>query len=67
MDNNVPCMRITFSQQESSRKKGKPRLRWLDSVLKDLKSLEVKAWWKKAQDTDLWSEIIREAKVCKGL
>jgi hypothetical protein len=48
MDNNVPCTKIIFSQLEGSRKKGRPRLRWLDSVLKDLKALEVNAWWKKA-------------------
>jgi hypothetical protein len=41
-------MKIIFSQPEGSRKKGKPRLRWLDSVLKDLKTLEVNSWWKKA-------------------
>jgi hypothetical protein len=35
--------------------------------IKDPKTLEVNAWWKKARDIDLWSEIIREAKVHKGL
>jgi hypothetical protein len=29
-------------------------------VLKDLKTLEVNAWWKKAGDRDLWNEIIGE-------
>jgi len=41
-------MKITFPQPEGSMKKGRPRLRWLDSVLKDLKTLEVNAWWKNA-------------------
>jgi hypothetical protein len=39
MEDNVPCRRITFSQPEDNRKKGKPGLRWPDSVLKDLKTL----------------------------
>jgi hypothetical protein len=30
-------------------------------VLKELKSLEVNTWWKKARDRGLWSEVIREA------
>jgi len=47
MEGNVSCMKITFSQPEDSKKKGRSRLRWLDSILKDLKSLEVNAWWKK--------------------
>jgi hypothetical protein len=44
MEDNVPCRKITFSQIEGSRKKGRPRLRWLDLVLKDLKILEVNKW-----------------------
>jgi hypothetical protein len=38
MEDNVPSRKITFSQPESSRKKERLRLRWLDSVLKDLGS-----------------------------
>ena len=67
MEDSVPCMQITFSQPEGSRKNRRPRLRWPDSVLKDIKTLEVNGWRKKAGDRDLWSEIIREAKACKGL
>jgi hypothetical protein len=59
MEDNVPCMKITFPQPESSRKQGRPRLRWLDSVLRVLKTLEVKVWWKKARDREMWREIIR--------
>ena len=39
IEDNVPRKKITFSQPEDSRKKGRPGLRWLDSVLKDLKIL----------------------------
>jgi hypothetical protein len=43
MEDNAPCKKITFSQPEGSRKKGRPKLRWPDSVLKDLKMLTVTA------------------------
>jgi hypothetical protein len=43
MEDNVPCRKITFSQPKDSLKKERPRLRWLDSVLKGLKTLEVNA------------------------
>jgi hypothetical protein len=43
MEDNAPCKKITFSQPEGSRKKGRSKLRWLDSVLKDFKILTVTA------------------------
>jgi hypothetical protein len=67
MEDNAPCKKITFSQPEGSRKKGRPKLRWLDSVLKDLKILKVTGWWRTAQDRDLWRKIIKEAKAHKEL
>jgi hypothetical protein len=38
MGDNVHYMNITFSQSAGSRKKGKSRLKWLDSVLKYLQT-----------------------------
>jgi hypothetical protein len=38
MDGNSTCKKITFSQSEGSREKGRPKLKWLDSVLKHLDS-----------------------------
>jgi len=32
----VPCKKINFSQPERSRKKGRPGLSWIDSVLNPL-------------------------------
>jgi hypothetical protein len=61
MEDNAPCKKVTFPQPEGSRKKGRPQLRWPDSVLKDLKMLTVTA-----QDTDLWSKIIKDPKAHKG-
>jgi hypothetical protein len=40
MDESSLCKTLTFSQLEGSRKKGRPKLRWLDDVLEDLKILE---------------------------
>jgi hypothetical protein len=62
MEENSPCKKINFSQPEGSRKKGRPKLRWLDSVLKDVKLLKVEKWWKKARDRNIWGRI-KEAKV----
>jgi hypothetical protein len=67
MEDNVPCMNITFAQPKGSRKKGRPILKWLEWALKDLKTSEVTAWWEKnARLRDLCNEIIREAKQKMG-
>jgi hypothetical protein len=49
------------------RRKGRSKLRYLDSVLKDVKLLKVETWSKKALDRNMWRIIIKEAKVHKGL
>jgi hypothetical protein len=54
MEENSPCKKITFSQPGGFRKRGRPKLRWLDSVLKDVKLLKVETWWKKARDRNIW-------------
>jgi hypothetical protein len=43
MDESLLCRKLPFSQPEGSRKKGRPKLRWLDDVLQDLKILKVTA------------------------
>jgi hypothetical protein len=53
MEENSLCKKITFSQPEGSRKRGRLKLRWLDSVLKDVKLLKVEAWWNKTLDRNI--------------
>jgi hypothetical protein len=67
MEENSLCKKITFSQPEGCWKKGRPKLRWLDSVLKDEMLLKVDTWWKKERDRNIWERIIKEAKVHTGL
>jgi hypothetical protein len=69
MEENLPFKKITFSQPEGSRKRGGPKLRWLDSVLKDVKTLKVEAWWKKGLDRSFWGLLSRRPKSiqdCRG-
>jgi hypothetical protein len=54
MDESLLRRKLTFSQLEGGRKKGIPKLRWLDDVLQDLKILKVTALWKKAHGRDSW-------------
>jgi hypothetical protein len=40
---------------------GRPKLRWLDDVEADIKTLGIKRWRLKVQDRKEWTVILREA------
>jgi hypothetical protein len=52
----------------SKRRKGRPRMRWLDNVENDLKKMEVKGWKEKMKDRNQWRLfVVEEAKSHPGL
>jgi hypothetical protein len=66
-DTRLPRM-VFNAKPEGRRGVGRPRLRWLDDVEADIKTLGVKRWRIKAQGRKEWSAILREAKAkLKGL
>jgi hypothetical protein len=50
----------------SKRRKGRPRMRWLDDVESDLKKMKVKVWKEKMGNRVLWRLVAEEAKVTQG-
>jgi hypothetical protein len=44
-------------------KAGRPKLRRLDCIENDLKSMGVKRWRKKAEDRSVWDSILKETLV----
>jgi hypothetical protein len=48
-----PCRKLTFSNLEGTRRAGRPSLKWLDSVEKDLRLLGIRGWKTKALDRNL--------------
>jgi hypothetical protein len=50
------------TKPEGRRVVGRSRMRWLDDVETNIKSLGVKRWRIRAQDREEWSENLREAK-----
>jgi hypothetical protein len=52
---------------EGKRKKGRPRMRWMDGVEKDLRSLGVVNWRARAEERDGWRKFLEQANAHKGL
>jgi hypothetical protein len=49
------------------RRKGRPRLRWTDDVVADLRAMKIKQWTEKAKDREQWRLVVKKAKVHPGL
>jgi hypothetical protein len=51
---------------EGKRKKGRPRMRWMDGVEKDLRNLGVVNWRARAEEIDGWRKFLDQAKTHEG-
>jgi hypothetical protein len=60
MDDERMVKKVFLGNPEG-RKPERPRLRWLDCVEDDLKTLGVTRWRKKAEDREEWAIILKEA------
>jgi hypothetical protein len=49
------------------RRKGRPRLRWMDDIVADLRTMRIKQWMQTMQDREKWRRIVEEAKSHPGL
>lgn len=66
MDPQRTAKKIYSRVPEGTRSIGRPRKRWLDDIEKDLKSMGVIGWKRKAQDRSQWREILSQAQVLQG-
>ncbi|PSN58501.1 hypothetical protein C0J52_00774 [Blattella germanica] len=61
MDGGRSIKKIFERKFEGRRDGGRPRLRWTDCVERDLCSLGVRNWRRKAENRNEWAIIIKEA------
>jgi hypothetical protein len=62
MEDNAMPKRMLEGRLHSKRRKGRPRMRWLDDVKSDFKKMEVKGWKEKMRDIDRRRLVVEEAK-----
>jgi hypothetical protein len=55
--------KVFLRKPDGRRKAGRPKLRCLDCIDYNLKSMGVKRWKKKAEDRSVWTIILKEALV----
>jgi hypothetical protein len=66
MDQGRTVKKILESKPEGSRRRGRPRMRWLEDVKKDLREMKIKRWQQKEVDWEEWASVINEVKARRG-
>jgi hypothetical protein len=56
-----------YGKLYATRRRGRPKTRWLDDVCIDLRKMGINEWRDRARDREVWSRIVIEAKAHPGL
>jgi hypothetical protein len=67
MDQARPARKLLDWKPMGTRPVGRPRQRWLEDVMEDLKTLKVKNRREIAKDRRIWRDLAEKAKIHKGL
>jgi hypothetical protein len=67
MEEKAMPKRMIKGRLYSKRRKGRPRMRWLDDVESDLKEMKVKGWKEKMRNRKQWRLVVKEAEAHPGL
>jgi len=67
MDQARPTGELLDWKPMETRQVGRPRQRWQEDVMEDLKKLKVKNWKEVAKDRRTWRDLAEKVKTHKGL
>jgi hypothetical protein len=60
-------IKIPKEKIHGTKRKGRPRKRWIDDVEQDLRKMGARGWRKRAGDRQEWRRVTKEDKVHPGL
>ncbi|GFW44616.1 endonuclease-reverse transcriptase [Trichonephila clavipes] len=67
LDENRVMEKIFVARPYGTRKRGRPRLWWIDCLEKDLETINVRNWKRQAKNKTAWNGILKKAKVHPGV
>jgi hypothetical protein len=67
MDNNRTVKKVFNIKPIGIRKIGRPKLKWEDDVIQNIKAFGVKNWRNIAIERESWQKLLRKAKAHIGL
>ena len=67
MDETAMPKRVPKGKLSTTRRIGRPRIRWVEDVIADPRRMGISGWTEKATNRDQWRRIVEEAKAHPGL
>jgi hypothetical protein len=65
-DTAIP-KKMLYGKLYATRRRGRPKTRWLDDVFTDLRKMVINEWRGRARDREVWRRIGIEVKAHPGL